>query len=189
MSVLPCPTDCTSYVAAMSFNECAPEWYRGQVDRIYVMSVDYPILTNPKTNPAGFLVEMTARVSNSSALANAIRVFTVMGEKPEPEKTVVALSNNRNITTSKKHTLPFKIDELSQENRDAMLQWECGNKFRIIYENDGLLFYEENNGIGIEASLGADLIIPVDRSAVDYIQGVFTWENKFSPESCDNPLD
>jgi hypothetical protein len=173
----------------MAFNECSPEWHRGQIDRIYVMSVDYPVLTNPKTNPAGFLVEMTARVSNSSVLANAIRVFTVIGEKPEPEKTVVALSNNRNITTSKKHTLPFKIDETSQANRDAVLQWECGNKFRILYENDGLLWYEENNGIGIEASLGADFIIPPDRSAVDVIQGSFTWENKFSPESCDNPLD
>ena len=189
MSKPTCPTDCTSYLADYAFSTCSPEWYRGQIDRIYLYGIGDPVVADPAIDPAGFVAEMAARVSNTSADANAIRILTVIGEKPEPETNTIQLSNNRTIVTSKKHTVSFKIDELTQENRDAMRQWECGNSFLIMYENDGLLFGGDPIGAGIEASLVGNLIIPVDRTAVDYIQGTLTWESKFSPNSIENPLD
>ncbi|WP_294892023.1 hypothetical protein, partial [Sulfuricurvum sp. MLSB] len=102
---------------------------------------------------------MAARVSNTSAAATAIRSLTVIGEKAEPETNMIKMSNNREIVTSKKHQIVFDIDELSQENMDAMRQAECGNSFLIMFEaGDRLYGGSDNIGDGIQGSLVANLV-------------------------------
>jgi len=189
MSKIICPDDCSNYLAEFGFNDCAPEWNRGEIQKIYLFGIGYPIVADPINDPGGFIAEMAARVSNTSAAANAIRELTVLGEKPEAETNMIKMSNNREIVTSKKHTVPFKIDEMSQANRDAMRQLECGNKFLMMFENGDLLWGgSENIGDGIEGSFIANLIIPPDRSALSYYQCSFVWEDKYHPHSCVNPL-
>lgn len=189
MSYPTCPEDCTTALADFAFDDCAPEWNRGEVSTVYLYAVGYPVIANPKTDPSGFIAEMATRVSNTSTDADAIRKLTVIGEKPEPEKSSIKMSNNREIVTSKKHSLIFDIDELSQANRDAQRQSECGNKFLIMYENGDLLYGGSDSiGNGIPCSLTMDTIVPKDRSALSYIHCVAVWEDKFSPDSCSNPL-
>lgn len=189
MSKPVCPDDCTNVLADFSFNDCAPEWARGEIGRVYLYGIGYPLAADPINDPAGFIAEMAARVSNTSAAATAIRSLTVIGEKAEPETNMIKMSNNREIVTSKKHQIVFDIDELSQENMDAMRQAECGNSFLIMFEaGDRLYGGSDNIGDGIQGSLVANLVIPRDRSGLQYWHCTFTWEDKFHPHSCVNPL-
>lgn len=189
MSKPVCPDDCSNVLADYSFNDCAPEWARGEIGRVYLFGIGYPVIADPINDPAGFIAEMAARVSNTSANANAIRSLTVIGEKAEPETNMIKMSNNREIVTSKKHQIVFDIDELSQENMDAMRQAECGNNFLIMFEaGDRLYGGSDNIGDGIQGSLIANLVIPRDRSGLQYWHCTFTWEDKFHPHSCVNPL-
>jgi len=189
MSTPICPDDCTTTLANWNFDDCAPEWNRGEISRVYLFNVGYPVIANPKTDPAGFIAEMAARVSNTSAVANAIRSLTVIGEKAEPETNMIKMSGNREIVTSKKHNIIFDIDELSQENMDALRQLECGNNFLMMFENGTKIFGGSDNvNDGIPVSFVASLVIPRDRSALDYWRCTMTWEDKFHPDSCENPL-
>jgi hypothetical protein len=189
MSLPICAEDCTSILAGMAFDECAPIWNRGEISTVYLFNIGQPVIANPRTDPAGFIAEMALRVSNTSANVDAIRKLTVIGEKAEPEKTAIKMSMDREIVTSKKHSIVFEIDETSQENRDAQRQMECGNKFLIMYEV-GDWIYGGADGInnGIECSITADIITPKDRTALELIKCTAVWNNKFSPESCLNPL-
>ncbi len=189
MSLPVCPDNCQDQLAEFKFDDCAPEWARGEVSIVYMFSPAYPVVANPRTDPAGFIAEMAARVSNTSNAANAIRKLVVIGEKPEPDKSTIKMSANRTIVTNKNHTLMFNIDELSQENRDAQRQSECQNKFALMWEVDWLIFGgSENIGDGAVCAVQMDTIVPVDRTALSYIKCTATWEDKFSPDSCTNPL-
>lgn len=189
MSTTICPDDCAGVLAEFSFDPCSPEWNRGEVGIVYMYSIGYPVVANPKTDPAGFIAEMALRVSNTSANPDAIRKLVVIGEKPEPEKTTIKMSGDREIVTNKKHSLMFNIDELSQANRDAQRQSECVNKYLLMWENGDLLFGGSDNiGDGVEAVVTMDTIVPLDRGALDYIKCTAVWNDKFSPDSCTNPL-
>ena len=190
MSLPTCPTDCTNILANWAFDECSPEWAAGEIGRVFLFGIGYPIANDPKTDPAGFLAAVNARMSNTSAAANAIRVLTVIGEKPEPETNIIKMSNNREIVTTKKHQIVFDIDEMSQENRDAIRQLECGNKFLMMFESGEKLLWggSDHIGDGIEGSFIANLVIPRDRSGLTYYRCTFTWEDKFHPDSVESPL-
>lgn len=189
MSKPVCPDDCSSYLANMNFNDCSPEWNEGEVHHVYLYGVGYPVVADPKTDPAAFIAEMAARVSNTSAAANAIRRLTVLGEKPEAETNKIQMSNDREITTFKKHTLSFKVDELSQENNDAMRQMECQNQYLMMFENGQLIYGGSDHiGDGIPCTVTVNLVIPPDRTALTYWQCQAVWKDKYHPDMCVNPL-
>lgn len=189
MSKPTCPDDCTSMLTDWQFDECSPIWNPGEISTIYLFNIGYPVAASPRNNPAGFIAEMAARVSNTAAAANAIRQLTVIGEKPEPEMVEIKLSGDRTITAYKRHTVIAEIDEFNETNREAMRYLECGNQFLMMYENGSLIYGGSDNiEDGIECSIIATEIIPKDRTDICRIRLTIKWEDKFSPDATTNPL-
>lgn len=190
MSKITCPDNCESYLMEWAFNDCSPSWSAGEIGRVFIFGVGYPLLVNPRNDPAGFLAEVNARLSNTSAATTAIRVLTVIGEKPEPETNMIKMSNNREIVTSKKHQILFDIDEFSEANNDAIRLLECQNQFLMMYEfgEKFLAGGSEYIGDGIPCSFVANKVIPRDRSGLTVFRCTCTWEDKFHPEVVESPL-
>lgn len=179
LSVPPCPTDCSAYVADVNFNECAPERHWGEVSKIYVAGANF----------AGFadvtdLAEWTNNLDDTED--DKIRTLIVIGEFTEADTTEVPTSGDRIAIGFKSFNLPFEIDETNETNYNFLLMSECGGKYIIWFEtSDGLLF---GGNEGIEASIKLNLMIPRERTALLKYMGTAKWNNLQSPFRCDSPM-
>lgn len=184
MSVLyvpPCPTDCTSYLADVSFNECAPEFHFGEISKIYLASTEHPGFTN-----VAALAEWTAWLSDTGDNAYNIRTLTVLGDLGTTERTEVLASGDRIAIGFKTFTLNFEVDETNETNYNFLLMSECKGKYTMWYETaDGLLF---GGNDGIPVTMQLDYLIPRERTALQKISGKATWKSLQSPFRCDSPL-
>ena len=182
MSVLyvdPCPTTCSGSVAAVSFNECAPETHWGEVSKVYITESDFAGFTNVAALP-----EWTANLADTGD--DKIRTLIVIGELPEPETTEVPLSGDRVAIGYKTFNLNFTIDETNETNYNFLLMSECGGKYLIWFETSDGILYGGNDGI--EVSLRMNQIIPRERTALVTIECKATWKSLQSPFRCVSPM-
>jgi hypothetical protein len=184
MSVLiypTCPTDCAGALPEPSFDECAPEVGYGEISKIYLAKADAADLSNVED-----LAEWTTKLALAISQTNAIRVFTVVGDLPEPEVAETKISGNRTIRGFKTFNLPFEIDEDNDLNYEAHLTFECNNKFKLWFETaDGMLY---GGNEGLEVSVLTNYVIPRERTGVRKIMGKATWQSKKSPLRCVSPM-
>ena len=177
--VPPCPTDCGGSVAAVLFNDCAPETHWGEVSKVYIGPSDTPAFLDVTS-----LAQWTAALAQSGD--DKIRTAIGIGEFAEPETTETPISGDRIAFGFKKFSLPYAIDETNDTNYNFFLQLECGGKVKIWFEtSDGLLF---GGNDGIEASVKAFYLIPRERSAMQTINLTFKWNSLLSPFRCTSPL-
>lgn len=183
MSILipTCPTDCTTLLPEMQFNYCAPTIIYGEIDRLFIALATADPFIDVESD-----VEWTARLSNTSNDANAIRYMDVIASKPAPEYTEIDISLDRKISPYKSHTIEFKVDDITELNYEFMRQLECGGTFKFWYKtSDGKLFGGTD---GIDVQIKADLVIPDTNEQISNIEGTVSWRAKFSPEMHDYPL-
>ena len=183
MSVLnlpTCPDDCAGSLPEVSFNECAPEVYFGEIAKIYVAKSDSADFLNVED-----LAEWTTRLSQDSADADAIRELTVIAELPEPEVTEQTISSDRTIVGYRQFVINGEIDENNDVNYNFMLNLQCNLKHKIWYETaDGILY---GGNEGIQATIRAHEFIPRARTDVKKIMFNIKWKSKFSPLRCVSP--
>jgi len=175
-----CPTNCTSTMAPVSFDECQPETNGAQIAKIYLTNIGNPLADWSD------ILEWQARLDNTAAAATAILTLHVIGSKPVPAGTEKDISLGRKVVGKKTHILPFKIDETNDINHEFLRQNECGSQYLMWYETlEGKLFGSTN---GIIASILLDMNI--SESADDLIQneGKFEWKAKFTEERINSPL-
>lgn len=176
-----CQSGCLIVPPDLNFNDCSPEVHEGEVDRVFFASLGADELFNWLLLP-----EWTTRLSNTSTDINAIRFMNVVGEKPVAESNILKISRNRKTVLAKNHTLPFDVDETTDENYDALRQLECYGNFRWWFSTAGGLLYGGNEGI--QAFLDWNLMIPKDRVDLELFIGLLSWDAKFHPERGTNPM-
>lgn len=184
MSVLlpiTCPTDCTSSLPPVDFNECAPEVHYGEISHLYIATADATCFTNVEQ-----ITEWTTRVSESEMTANAIRDLVVMADLGEPEQTEQPISGDRTVVGFKSFTINIDVDETNDINYRFLMNLECNTKYKLWFETaDGLLY---GGNCGIEGTLRLNNIIPRDRTEIAKFSGTFKWKSQFSPYRSLSPL-
>lgn len=176
-----CPTDCAGSLPSVLFDECAPELHYGEIEWLYVARADAADFV-----AVDVITEWTARLSDTSADADAIRTLHVIGELPEPEQTEINISGDRVINGYKTFNIPFEIDETNDTNYEFLLNTECNLKFKIWFATaDGMLY---GGNTGVEATIKLNPIIPRERTEVAKFMGTIKWKSVHSPLRCVSPI-
>jgi len=178
MALIPdCPAGCTAELPVFSFAACAAdvEALGGEISYIYLAETGQPLTA--LTDLGG------VRVSNTDPADTAIRKLTVMGSKPAPEATYLSLSLNRRKLLRKTRTVTFVVDDLSDDNREAVRLFECGGDdlFLMWYEDSNGYQYGGLDGIPVKY-IEMNEIIPESRDEKITFQGTITWESAFTEE-------
>ena len=176
-----CATDCDQPLAAVEFDDCAPEINLSEIKRMFVA----------KGNAAAFLnwaqaAEWTDRLSQSGVEVDAIRELTVIGDMPAGSGISKDISNGRKYIVGKDRTINFTIDDVSNQNYEFARSTECGGKYRVWIETMGGKMYGGNRGI--KASVVMDILLNRGDGEIESIAGVASWRAKFSPERVDSPI-
>jgi len=181
-----CPTTCAGTLGSVRFNECAPEVHFGEIARLYLWALDDEAFASQ----ADFddLVHWSEHIMEgpdihtglpADTITDPIRVFTVIGEMPEPEQTETSISGDRIIIGFKKFVLNLEIDETNDTNYNFLLLSECGGKYHAVFETaDGMVYggYQ-----GLEVSIKMNQVIPRERTNVVKIMVKVSWSSKTHP--------
>ena len=177
-----CPTTCAGTLGEVLFSECAPEVHYGEISRLYLAAIDSTLPDDqPFASQAEFdsIPHWSGHISQTSVTAGAIRVFTVIGEMPEPEQTETPISGDRVVYGFKKFILNLEIDETNDTNYNFLLLSECGGKYKGWFEMaDGQVY---GGWPGLEVSLKMNQPLPRERTAVVKILVKVSWSSKTHP--------
>lgn len=181
-TILPtCPDDCTGKAPKFSFTNCNPVTNRGQIQSIYIMAKGGASLTDWSS-----LVEWTARLALDPLVSiDAIQELYVIGEWPEATSDVKELAHQLKKIFDKTFNINFSIDQVNQDNWDALRQIECDGNY-IIWPAGGNYLYGGNDGI--DAFITLNNLTPLERKDLETLKGNATWEAPFHPEMETNPM-
>ena len=177
-----CPTGCDSNLPEVNFDYCNPAVQFGEIDKIYLMARDGSPLLDWES-----LTEWNARLAlDPTSDADAIIELHVIGDQPEPESEELTISLDRKIQTPKTFTLNVEIDDVSDENYQAMRFFECNTVVRAWYSANDVLF---GNNAGIDnVNIKLHYMIERGQKTLHKIIGTVSWESEFSPNRITNPL-
>jgi len=181
MSVVTCGSDCDFELPAVSFADCDPETNESQIVKIY----------EAKANAANFAnwdqaAEWSTRLSQSSTDPDAIREYTVIGDKPKPESTKRKISGGRTVVTGKNHVVNFDVDESNATNHDAVRGHKCVDQVKFWYQTkSGHLF---GGNTGITASIEIDMVLGRAEDDIMLYPGSLTWDSRDLEERCVSPI-
>lgn len=174
-----CSNGCEEALPVFKFDDCQPEVYFSEIQRIFIGKKSIPAFTNWKA--AG---EWLTRMASTGD--DRIVVLTVIGDKPAGASVVKDISNGRKVTIGKDHTLNWTIDDVSDENYEAMRAMECGGQYKFWWETQGGKMYGGNEGV--EGRTDVNNVQGRGRDEIETIVGSFTWRSKFHPERADSPI-
>lgn len=181
MSLIVCGEDCDFELPEVSFADCDPETNESQIVKVYeakANAADFDDWTDP--------AEWAARLSQTSTDADAIREFTVIGDKPKPESTKRKISGGRTVVTGKNHTLNFDIDESNATNHDAVRGHKCIDQVKIWYQTkSGHLF---GGNTGITGSIEIDMVLGRAEDDIILYPGSITWDSRDLEERIVSPI-
>jgi len=169
-------------IPVVSFDENAPQVHYGQIRDIMIGNLGYPLTAETK-------VVIEARIDNSGDVTTpeeTLRLLTVIGDKPEPESTVLDISHKRKIKSPRKHTVNIRIDEMNEANYSFLKSLIEGGVSEVAmwYFTDGHMY----GGLtGVQASINLDHVIPESTEELEYITGQLTWQGDY-PARIANPL-
>ena len=167
-------------IPKVAFSESSPVIGFGQVTDVLITELGYPLAELTKEY-------IESRIANDSDTAGAIRMLTVIGDKPAPESNEIEISHFRKIRSPKTHTINFRVDENNDQNYEFVRQLEEDGISEV------LIWYRTNSGKlygglnGIEASINIDEVIPESGDELNVLQGTLTWKGNH-PERIDDPL-
>lgn len=176
-----CSAGCEADLPEVNFDDCLPVVIFSVIVRIFLAKKTAAPFTD--WTAAG---EWVSRISANSTGADAIRVLTVIADKPAGAGVIKEISNGRRITIGKDHTLNFTIDDVSDENYQAMRQLECGGEYKMWYETLGEKMFGGNEGILVRVDVNN--VLGRGRDEIEVINGVFSWRAKFHPERTASPI-
>jgi hypothetical protein len=168
-----CTDSCADALPEVEFNICAPGINFGEIDAIFITNVGNPMLD--ETDPLEWATRMALLVTDPTRIIE----LNVIGDKPAPESTEVAISRNRIVVGAKGHSVNIEIQETNQKNYDMLRAFECGKKIKFWYRTAGGLLYGGN--VGIDGSMVLNEIIPKSRKELIVFAGAIKWEAKHHP--------
>lgn len=178
-----CPEGCEAVLPEVSFDLCNPDVHFGQISHVFITNIGYPL--TDETDP----VEWAARLALASSNPAKIVQLIGIGSKAAAESTVIEMSLGRKVTGNKNHTVPFRIDEVSDLNYEMMRKFECNKQVLGWYKTFEGKLYGGPNGVNEDGvSIGFDHVIPEDAGALETLEGNLTWKSKFHPCRTDYPL-
>jgi len=176
-----CPESCDVHVPIWDFDECAPIVDVSEVNKIYI--------TNLGNGLADWtdLAEWTSRIDNDGVLVGDIRELWVSGELPEPEKNIIEIDNDREVSSPMSFNLTAEIFDNGEDsiNYDAIRWLQCGGR-KLMWYAAGLYLYGGTDGI--ECDIIADHIITKGNKEINKLQIIAKWDSKHSPERIANPM-
>jgi hypothetical protein len=175
-----CPENCGEALPNVLFKLCNPEFHFGQISDIYLTNVGYPL--TDENDAAEWAARMALADSNPAKIIRLVGI----GSMPNPETASVEASHGRTAYGTKSRTVPFKIDEVSDENYEFMRKTECGKT--VLFWPKTLNGKAFGGPSGIEASMNFGHDLPESASELENLPGVFTWKKKISPCRFDHPL-
>lgn len=190
MAEITCPTDCSTDLPVVSFDDCNPEARLSEITKIYIARTDAVAFTDVE-DPTEWAkrLSMTATPpagEPATPVKDLIRPLTVIGDRPAPTPVSVDISNGRTKQLRKDFVINFTIDEITPENLEFQRNSECTMKVKFWYEIAGGLLFGGNEGI--EATLNSDLVLDRGTEAIVAINGTLTWKGKFTEEAVESPL-
>ena len=132
-----CPANCDTPLGTFSFSACGGEFNQAQINYLYIMNADYPLVD--WSNPG----EWATRLALTTE-ANAIRRLTVLGSLGDPTRTLTKRSAGRTSYSPFTFNLTADIDEDNNTNYDAVRQFGCNGSYRIYYSTLGGKLYDPN---------------------------------------------
>ena len=182
MSII-CPTDCDSLLYPVNFDDCAPQFEFGEINRIYVASRgadDFSAWDE--------LGEWTARLSEDGTITDVDTVveLVVRGSWEAAEEEEIEVSDFRKAYSPSSFTVNFEVDDLSDENYEFMRWLECNPGVKI-WIGAGRHIWGGNEGIVAQLRLNQE--IPMEgRKGIHKLVGMAKWESRFHPERALNPM-
>jgi hypothetical protein len=182
MSTAICPIDCSALLPVLEFSDCAPAIKSGRLTRMYMSNEDFTDITD--------ISEWNTRLSNTSSDADAVREFTIIGDKPAPESTQIEISDGRFAALSKTHVVNIEIDELSDDTFEALRILECGGNRKVWFGDSAGYLYGHPDDVnnGISASIILNHIIPQSLEELQKFVGTATWKYQFHWARVASPL-
>ena len=175
---------CQGDIPAVVFDDCAPVFNLSEIKRIFIGKK----IAAPFTD-ATQEAEWTTRLSqNSTSGDDYLRTLVVRGNKPAPAPVKKLLTNKRNITITKNHTLNFLIDESNQTNHDFLVELEESGiqEIRFWYETFGGKMFGGNEGI--VAFIDLNMVLNEGNEEIQTYAGALTWEKKTTEKMSDSPI-
>lgn len=163
---------------AVGASFCAPVLNFGEAGKLHVLQPGNPI--------ADFtdLAAITARLDNTTLSDDTkIRTFNIVGSKPKADSNAVEYSRKRKIYTAKDHTVPFKIDEVNDENYAFMefLEANPGQSYMFLYEVNNYIYEVEL------ATMIMDYVTPESDEELEYFDCLLEWTGDH-PKRYANPF-
>jgi hypothetical protein len=187
--VCPACAECTSLeMPTFVFNECAPQQNESEICAIYI-TIEDPL--NPG-EALGGPTDWTQTADWATAIHNTtadkVRKLTVIGDLPEPEQEIRIVSKRRRVFGTKVFNLNATVDDVTDENYEAMQALECGYVVRIWYETIGGYLY--GGAQGVRASI-VKANAPLDRgqNTFERIEYGFLFEASCHPPRIETPIE
>lgn len=178
-----CPTGCNSQINPMTQDPCAPLVSIGELNRLYVMAAGGAILTTWGT--AGLAAELLGRIDNTASTVDSIVEIIMSGDVPAAAGDMIEIADNKKHYLPKTHTINFQIDDVNQTVHDFLRYMECNQVVKLWYANPDFIW---GGNDGIEINMQMNDVVERGSKGRYSIQGVITWEAKFTPERTDNPF-
>ena len=171
-----CPANCDTPLGTFSFSACGGEFNQAQINYLYIMNADYPLVD--WSNPG----EWATRLALTTE-ANAIRRLTVLGSLGAPTRTLTKRSAGRTSYSPFTFNLTADIDEDNNTNYDAVRQFGCNGSYRIYYSTLGGKLYDPN----AIASINAWEPITANDEDIVVLKLSVQWTENKIPLQCTNP--
>lgn len=174
-----CPTGCDSYVPVIVQDECDPIVDISEVNKLYMTNLDYGLTDWTD------LSEWTTRIDNDGTDVNDIREWWVSGELGEPERNVVEIDNDRDVSSEMAFTMMLEVFDVPTDTYDAMRFLQCGGR-KLIWFAAGDYLYGGTDGI--EADVIAHYEITKGNKEINKIVLQVKWDSMHHPERITNPM-
>lgn len=165
----------------VDFDHCEPEVKLSEIQRIFIGKVGGAPFTD-YSNAS----EWDERISETDTGINAIRVLTVIGDKPVPTTTKKDISGGRKIITRKDHLINATVDEVTEANHAFLQDVESGKRFKMWYETAGGFMFGGNSGIDIEIS--GDMVLARGSGEIQLYQYQITWASPVTESRILSPI-
>jgi hypothetical protein len=181
LSIITCGEDCDFDLPAVLFADCDPETNESQIVKIYEAKANAADLSD-WSDPAAW----AARLDQSSTDPDAIREYTVIGDKPKPEATKRKISGGRTVITGKKHVVNFDVDESNATNHDAVRGHKCIDQVKFWYQTKSGHLFGGNSGI--TASMEIDMVLGRAEDDIIIYPGSMAWDSRDLEERIVSPI-
>lgn len=178
--VLTCPQGCAFQLPSFEQDLCTPNVSFGEITHFYVAAGDAPPFTDVTD-----LAEWTARLSDDSTDADAIRTLFVIADLSAATAEEIAISVNRKVYSPADHVINLEVDDITDSVYEFARATSCNLQYRVWVATPSHIYGGNEGTLGM---LNLRPVIERGAKSVNKLVGTFQWSSKFSFERHDSPF-